>query len=163
MKSSVFRDITPCSPQKMTPGFERKCHLHLHGRKINLAINQHEAGNKLCFMSVSFLAYYSTLTMEVICSSETSVDFQRTTWSYIQEYSILHSLPCAQGTSTSLLSARWIQSTFTHDISLRSISVVLKLFKPANPLQHNAHSRTPHPSTLKLSACYTKTDSNKMF
>jgi hypothetical protein len=30
-------------------------------------------------------AYSSTLKMEAICSSETSVDFQRTTWRYISE------------------------------------------------------------------------------
>jgi hypothetical protein len=33
-----------------------------------------------CFMLVSCLAYSSTLKMEVICSSETLVDFQQTTW-----------------------------------------------------------------------------------
>jgi hypothetical protein len=32
-----------------------------------------------CFTLVTFLAYSSTLKVEVTCSSETSVDFQRTT------------------------------------------------------------------------------------
>jgi hypothetical protein len=32
----------------------------------------------------------STLKMETICSSETSVDFQQTTWRYIPEDSTLH-------------------------------------------------------------------------
>jgi hypothetical protein len=39
---------------------------------------------------VSCLAYSSTLKMEAICSSETSVDFQRTTWRYIPEDRTLH-------------------------------------------------------------------------
>jgi hypothetical protein len=34
-------------------------------------------------------AYSSTLKMEAICSSETLVDFQRTTWRYIPEDSTL--------------------------------------------------------------------------
>jgi hypothetical protein len=32
--------------------------------------------------------------MEAICSSETSVDSQRTTWRYIQEYGTLHNHRC---------------------------------------------------------------------
>jgi hypothetical protein len=39
----------------------------------------------ICFMLVSCLAYSSTLMMEVVCSSETPVDFQRTTLRYIAE------------------------------------------------------------------------------
>jgi hypothetical protein len=38
-----------------------------------------------CFTLVSCLAYSSTLTMEAICSSETSVDFQRTARRYISK------------------------------------------------------------------------------
>jgi hypothetical protein len=41
------------------------------------------------FTQVSCLAY-STMKMEAICSSETSVDFQRTTRRYIPEDSTLH-------------------------------------------------------------------------
>jgi hypothetical protein len=36
-----------------------------------------------------FSAYYLILKMEAICSSETSVDFKRTTWRYIPEDSAL--------------------------------------------------------------------------
>jgi hypothetical protein len=36
-----------------------------------------------CLMMVSCVAYSSTLKMETLCSSETSVDFHRTTWLYI--------------------------------------------------------------------------------
>jgi hypothetical protein len=42
------------------------------------------------FTLVSCSAYFSTLNMEAICSSEMSVDFQRTTWRYIPESSTLH-------------------------------------------------------------------------
>jgi hypothetical protein len=38
-----------------------------------------------CFMLVSWLAYFSTLKIEATCSSETSVEFQRTTRRYIPE------------------------------------------------------------------------------
>jgi hypothetical protein len=41
------------------------------------------------FTLVSCSAYFSTLKMEAVCSSETSVDFQRTTWRYIPEYCTL--------------------------------------------------------------------------
>lgn len=40
-------------------------------------------------MLVSCLAYFSTLNMDVICSSETSIDFQETTW-HIPEDRTLH-------------------------------------------------------------------------
>jgi hypothetical protein len=40
----------------------------------------------------AYMAYSSVLKMETICSSETSIDFQRTTWRYIPEDSILHNL-----------------------------------------------------------------------
>jgi hypothetical protein len=53
-KSTIFWDITPCSPQP-------------------------------AFMLVSCSAYSSTQKMEAICSSETSFDFQRTTWRYSQK------------------------------------------------------------------------------
>jgi hypothetical protein len=39
----------------------------------------------LAFKLVSSSAYSSTLKMEAMCASETSVDFQRTAWRYITE------------------------------------------------------------------------------
>jgi hypothetical protein len=42
------------------------------------------------FVLVSCFTYYSTLKKEAICSSETSVDFQRATRRYIPEYKTLH-------------------------------------------------------------------------
>jgi hypothetical protein len=44
---------------------------------------------RLTFTLVSCLGYFLTLKMEAICSSETSVDFQRTTQCYIPQCSTL--------------------------------------------------------------------------
>jgi hypothetical protein len=46
------------------------------------------------FTPVSCLAYSSTLKIEATCSSEASVDFQRTTRRYIPEYKSLHYHRC---------------------------------------------------------------------
>jgi hypothetical protein len=46
------------------------------------------------FTVVSCSAYFSTPKMEAICSSETSVDFQRTTRRYIPEDSTLQIFYC---------------------------------------------------------------------
>jgi hypothetical protein len=78
-------DITPCSPLKFNRHFGRTCRLHLQSRKIGQARSQLEPDSKQSFMLVSCLAYSSTLKMKATCSSETSVDFQRTTQRYIPE------------------------------------------------------------------------------
>jgi hypothetical protein len=85
MRSSVFWDITPCSPLNVNRRFGRTCRLHLQGRRTSHVRDQHEAGYSLppAFMLVSYLAYPSALKMEATCSSETSVHFQRTTQRYI--------------------------------------------------------------------------------
>jgi hypothetical protein len=43
MKSSVFWDITPCGPLKVNRHFGGTFRLHLHGRRISQARNQHES------------------------------------------------------------------------------------------------------------------------
>jgi hypothetical protein len=60
MESTIFWDITPCTPLKVNRRF---------GGTYRLPP---------AFTLVSCSAY-STLKMEAICSSETSVDLQRTT------------------------------------------------------------------------------------
>jgi hypothetical protein len=54
-----------------------------------------------CFSLVSCLAYPSTLKMEAICCSETSVDFQRTTPRYIPDHwtllELLYLFCCGEG------------------------------------------------------------------
>jgi hypothetical protein len=74
LKSDIFWDITPCSPLKVNRRFWGTYRLHLQGRRIIRARNQHE----------------TDVQAEAICSSETSVDFQRTIWHYIPEDSTLH-------------------------------------------------------------------------
>jgi hypothetical protein len=49
----------------------------------------------LAFTLVSCSAYFSTLKMEAICSSEMPVDVQQITWRYIPEDSTLHGFPCS--------------------------------------------------------------------
>jgi hypothetical protein len=44
-----------------------------------------QVASRTSFMLVSCLAYFSNLKMEATCSSETSVDFQRTTRRYVPE------------------------------------------------------------------------------
>jgi hypothetical protein len=55
-----------------------------------------------CFLLVSCLAYSLTVKMETICSSETSVDFHRTTWRYIPEDRTLRSPAVRTSTPTSI-------------------------------------------------------------
>jgi hypothetical protein len=59
---------------------------------------EHNTIVELClppaFTLVSCSAYFLTLKMEAICSSETSVDSQRTTWHYIPEDGTLHNHCC---------------------------------------------------------------------
>jgi hypothetical protein len=78
MKSSIFWDITPCSPLKADRLFGGIYRLHL----------------QQAFTLVSYLAYSSTLKMEAICSSEISVGFQRTTRRYLPEDGTLHNHRC---------------------------------------------------------------------
>jgi hypothetical protein len=83
-KSSFFSDITLCSSLEVDRRFGGTCRLHLQGRRISHARNQHEAGSK------EVLAYFSTLKMEVTCSSKTLVGFQESTRRYILHDRTLH-------------------------------------------------------------------------
>jgi hypothetical protein len=89
-KSSIFWNITPCGPLKVNQRFEGTRRLHLQSRRINRPRNQCEISSK----QRSCLAYSSTLKMEATCSSETMVDFHRTTRRYIPEYWLLHNHRC---------------------------------------------------------------------
>jgi hypothetical protein len=79
-----FWYIKQCSPLKVNRRFGGTCHIHLQGRSISHVRNQVESGSKRssCSKLVSWLAYSFTLKMEETCSSETSVELQRTTWRY---------------------------------------------------------------------------------
>jgi hypothetical protein len=71
MKSSLFRDIIPCSLPTVNCCFGGTCHLHLYGQRISLCFPPE-------FMLV-FRFFSSTLKMVVTSSSKMSVDFLRTT------------------------------------------------------------------------------------
>jgi hypothetical protein len=79
-KSTIFWDITACNPLSGNRRFGGTCRFHLCLPSA--------------FTLVSCSAYSSTLKMEAIWSSETSVDFQRTTQRYIPEHSTLHNRRC---------------------------------------------------------------------
>jgi hypothetical protein len=64
MKSSIFWDITSCSPLKVNARFGGTFRVCLQGQRFNQARNQHDVGSKLTIASCS--AYFSTLKMEKI-------------------------------------------------------------------------------------------------
>jgi hypothetical protein len=72
MKGTIFWDITSCSQLKVNRRFG----------------GTYRAGSACHLLARWFLAelIFSTLKMEVICSSETSVGTQRTTRRYTPEY-----------------------------------------------------------------------------
>jgi hypothetical protein len=74
---TIFWDITPCKPLKVNRRFG--------GAELRLSPD---------FTLVSCSAYSSILKMEAICSSETSIAFQRTTRRHIPEDDSLHDHRC---------------------------------------------------------------------
>jgi hypothetical protein len=70
MKSCTFWDIILCTPLKINRRFGETYHLHLQGRTSRARTSLQPV-----FTLVSFLAY----SILKICSSGTSVGFQRTT------------------------------------------------------------------------------------
>jgi hypothetical protein len=56
MKSTIFWDITPCSPLKVNRRFGGTYRLHLQGRKISRARNQRESRWQAGVLSRWFLA-----------------------------------------------------------------------------------------------------------
>jgi hypothetical protein len=61
------------------PMFWRNMSPPSSGLRVSQVRSQPEALFAVCFMLVSRLAYFSTLTMEVTCSSAKSADSQQTT------------------------------------------------------------------------------------
>jgi hypothetical protein len=115
VKSILFWGITPCSPFKVNRRSGGTYRLHIQGEqqakqetseKVDseqrhvcvehpgkTAVTEHSI-YLLCsppaFTLVSCSTYSSTLKMEAICSSETSVNFERTTRHYTPEGSTFH-------------------------------------------------------------------------
>jgi hypothetical protein len=80
MKSSIFWDVTPCSLLEVNRRFGGTCRLRLQCRRISQAKSQRG----------SRWQAEPTLKKKATCSSETSVDFQWTTRSYLSGGIILH-------------------------------------------------------------------------
>jgi hypothetical protein len=78
-RNSVFWDITPYSPVKVNWHFRVTYCLQLQGWRVSQARNQQEWGSKQSSTLCWFLAWLIfILKIEVICSSEMLVDFQKT-------------------------------------------------------------------------------------
>jgi hypothetical protein len=94
-KNSIFYYRTPCSPLKVNRRFGGTCRFYLKGLRTSQAetsVEQVAITARLTL--VSCLAIFSTLQMEMICISETSVNFQRTTRRCIPEDRSLHNYRC---------------------------------------------------------------------
>jgi hypothetical protein len=102
MRSTSFWDITPCNLSKVNRCFGGTYRLHLHGRQISQQETSMKALLTTCFHAGFLLAYFLTLKVEAICSSETSSDFQQTTRHYIPEDGTLHSCKIYQITKGTL-------------------------------------------------------------
>jgi hypothetical protein len=91
MKSINFWDITPCRPLSVNRHFWGTYRIHLQGR-INNFSKKPACHLLACWFLAEIIS--STLKMEAICSSETSVDTQRTTKRYIPEVDTLNNHRC---------------------------------------------------------------------
>jgi hypothetical protein len=86
-KSTVFCDIKPFSPLKVTDVSEEHMTSIFRVKPRKIPAWKQVADRVSC-------SDFSTQKMDAICSSETSVDFQRRTRRYIAEDSIVHNHRC---------------------------------------------------------------------
>jgi hypothetical protein len=77
MKSTIFRDITPCSPLK-----------------VNRRVGGSNKSRKIPAWKIGLPPAFTLVSCSTVSSSETSVDFQRTTGRYIPEDRTLQSMNC---------------------------------------------------------------------
>jgi hypothetical protein len=89
MKSSIFSDITLCSPLRVNWCIGATRRLHLQGQRISQARNQREADRMLCASSWSF-SLSSLIMKDATYSPKTSVGFQWTTQHYTPQERTLH-------------------------------------------------------------------------
>jgi hypothetical protein len=73
MKSTIFWDITLCSPLKINPRFEGTYLLHLKSLKISQARCQHESrrqGESPCFASLLATFFHADTLLGLLFSPE---------------------------------------------------------------------------------------------
>jgi hypothetical protein len=131
MKSTIFQDITPCSPLEVNRRFGEIYRLHLQVWRISQARNQPE--NR-------WQAEQSILKIEAICSSETSVEFQRTTC-FISEDSI-----------QDLFSCTWLFLYSAKMTTLLLLILLLLLLWRCNSVWVHKRARSSHLNTMTGSA-----------
>jgi hypothetical protein len=88
VSGSVIWNVMPLSPTKLNPNICPTYLIHIQNRRTDLKRNQHEPDSEscaVCFILISYLAYSSLLKTERIFSSETMINFNRTTRHYIPE------------------------------------------------------------------------------
>jgi hypothetical protein len=86
MKSTVFWDITQCSPLKVNRRFGGTCRLHLQDARINVAMLS------TCFQAGILLHLFDPEEGGDILLRYVGY-FQRTKWRYIPEDSSFHFIP----------------------------------------------------------------------
>jgi hypothetical protein len=92
LKNVILWDVTPCRSY-VDRSFRGTCRLHLQGRKISERGHSLSRWLQLSAQAVSSLADFSTMKMEAICSSETSVH-TRSIRRHIPEDGVLHNHRC---------------------------------------------------------------------
>jgi hypothetical protein len=94
MKSIIFWGMMPCSLLSMKRRFGGTYRLHLQGRRHNFSKNQEASRwQEFCLLVLGKIIF-STLKMEAICSSETSLDTQQTTRRHTPEDDTLQFFIC---------------------------------------------------------------------
>jgi hypothetical protein len=85
----------PCSPLKVNRRFGGICRFHLQCLTLKKKESRLLQAVLATYFSLIYcLAFSFTLKTEAICSSETYVNFQRTTRNYIPEDNALHNHRC---------------------------------------------------------------------
>jgi hypothetical protein len=133
-ESTVSWDITACSLLKVNRRFGGTLCIHLQGR---ISREWYQLVSRWLDLPpaltlVSFLAYFSSIKMEAICSSETSVEFQQTTRRCIPVDRTVHNNRCENLKSYTLTevcryflsaspSSSFVDSNFLEDCPLKSV------------------------------------------
>jgi hypothetical protein len=92
MKNAVLWGVAPCRSDRLNRSFGGSYRIHLQGKKIQR--EQVAAELLLPAHAGSSLADFSTLKMEAIRSSETSVQSITSTRRHTPKYGILHFVSC---------------------------------------------------------------------